>query len=78
MIGWIFFGLLVGIVAKLLLPGKDPGGFILTDLSRDSRSSDGRLYRTGARVVYGRRSGRFYDGSSRRIHPSPCLPHAHA
>lgn len=30
MIGWIFFGLLVGIVAKLLLPGKDPGGFILT------------------------------------------------
>jgi uncharacterized membrane protein YeaQ/YmgE (transglycosylase-associated protein family) len=30
MIGWIFFGLLVGIVAKLLMPGKDPGGFILT------------------------------------------------
>jgi uncharacterized membrane protein YeaQ/YmgE (transglycosylase-associated protein family) len=32
MIGWIFFGLCVGIVAKLLMPGKDPGGFIITIL----------------------------------------------
>lgn len=29
-IGWIFFGLIVGIVGKLLMPGRDPGGFILT------------------------------------------------
>ncbi|GAC1401496.1 MAG: GlsB/YeaQ/YmgE family stress response membrane protein [Chloroflexota bacterium] len=29
-IGWIFFGLLVGIVGKLLMPGKDPSGFIVT------------------------------------------------
>jgi uncharacterized membrane protein YeaQ/YmgE (transglycosylase-associated protein family) len=29
-IGWIFFGLFVGIVAKLLMPGKDPGGFFIT------------------------------------------------
>jgi uncharacterized membrane protein YeaQ/YmgE (transglycosylase-associated protein family) len=29
---WIVFGLLVGIVAKLLMPGRDPGGFILTAL----------------------------------------------
>jgi uncharacterized membrane protein YeaQ/YmgE (transglycosylase-associated protein family) len=29
-IGWIFFGLVVGIVGKLLMPGRDPGGFILT------------------------------------------------
>jgi uncharacterized membrane protein YeaQ/YmgE (transglycosylase-associated protein family) len=29
-IGWIFFGLVVGIVGKLLTPGRDPGGFILT------------------------------------------------
>jgi uncharacterized membrane protein YeaQ/YmgE (transglycosylase-associated protein family) len=29
-LGWIVFGLLVGIVGKLLLPGKDPGGFIAT------------------------------------------------
>ncbi|MDB6032315.1 MAG: ymgE [Verrucomicrobiales bacterium] len=31
-IGTIIIGLLVGIVAKLLMPGKDPGGFIITAL----------------------------------------------
>jgi uncharacterized membrane protein YeaQ/YmgE (transglycosylase-associated protein family) len=29
-IGWIIFGLIVGIVAKLLMPGRDPGGFVIT------------------------------------------------
>lgn len=29
-IGWIVFGLVVGIVAKLLMPGRDPGGFVIT------------------------------------------------
>jgi uncharacterized membrane protein YeaQ/YmgE (transglycosylase-associated protein family) len=32
MIGWIFFGLFVGAIAKLLTPGRDPGGFIVTIL----------------------------------------------
>lgn len=31
-IGWIIFGLIVGIVGKFLMPGRDPGGFILTIL----------------------------------------------
>jgi uncharacterized membrane protein YeaQ/YmgE (transglycosylase-associated protein family) len=31
-IGWILFGLVVGIVGKLLMPGRDPGGFIITSL----------------------------------------------
>lgn len=31
-IGWIIFGLIVGIVAKFLMPGRDPGGFIITTL----------------------------------------------
>jgi uncharacterized membrane protein YeaQ/YmgE (transglycosylase-associated protein family) len=31
-IGWIVFGLIVGILAKLLMPGRDPGGFIVTAL----------------------------------------------
>lgn len=31
-LGWILFGLIVGIVAKLLMPGKDPGGFVVTIL----------------------------------------------
>ena len=29
-IGWIIFGLIVGAIAKLLMPGRDPGGFIIT------------------------------------------------
>jgi uncharacterized membrane protein YeaQ/YmgE (transglycosylase-associated protein family) len=31
-VAWIFFGLIVGIIAKLLMPGRDPGGFIVTIL----------------------------------------------
>lgn len=31
-LGWILFGLLVGVVAKLLMPGRDPGGMIVTIL----------------------------------------------
>ena len=30
--GWIFFGLIVGIMGKLLMPGRDPGGFIITTI----------------------------------------------
>ena len=29
-IGWIVFGLIVGAIAKLLMPGRDPGGIIVT------------------------------------------------
>jgi uncharacterized membrane protein YeaQ/YmgE (transglycosylase-associated protein family) len=31
-LSWIVFGLVVGIIAKLLMPGRDPGGFIVTML----------------------------------------------
>lgn len=31
-IGWIIFGAIAGAIAKLLMPGKDPGGFIVTVL----------------------------------------------
>lgn len=31
-IGWIVIGLLAGGLAKLLMPGKDPGGCLLTIL----------------------------------------------
>jgi uncharacterized membrane protein YeaQ/YmgE (transglycosylase-associated protein family) len=31
-LSWIVFGLVVGIIAKLLMPGRDPGGFIITIL----------------------------------------------
>lgn len=29
-IAWIFFGLVVGVVAKFLMPGRDPGGVVVT------------------------------------------------
>lgn len=32
MIGWIFFGLFAGLVAKMLMPGPDPGGAFVTIL----------------------------------------------
>jgi len=31
-LGWIVFGLIVGVIAKLLMPGRDPGGIIVTML----------------------------------------------
>jgi len=31
-IGWILFGLVIGAIAKFLMPGRDPGGWIVTIL----------------------------------------------
>ena len=31
-LSWIEFGLIAGIIAKWIMPGKDPGGFIVTTL----------------------------------------------
>ena len=31
-IGWIVFGLIAGIIAKAIMPGRDPGGAIVTIL----------------------------------------------
>jgi uncharacterized membrane protein YeaQ/YmgE (transglycosylase-associated protein family) len=31
-ISWIIFGLIAGALAKLIMPGDDPGGFIVTIL----------------------------------------------
>jgi len=50
----ILIGLVIGIVAKLLMPGKDPGGFIMTTL----------LGMTGAIVAkhLGQAMGWYHDG----------------
>lgn len=32
LISWIVFGLIAGVIAKLLMPGRDPGGCIITML----------------------------------------------
>lgn len=29
-ISWIVLGLIAGVFAKMIMPGKDPGGFIIT------------------------------------------------
>jgi uncharacterized membrane protein YeaQ/YmgE (transglycosylase-associated protein family) len=29
-LGWIVFGLIVGAIAKLVMPGRDPGGIVVT------------------------------------------------
>ena len=29
-LAWIVFGLIAGVIAKLIMPGRDGGGFILT------------------------------------------------
>ena len=31
-IGWIILGLVAGVIAKILLPGRDPGGLVGTTL----------------------------------------------
>jgi uncharacterized membrane protein YeaQ/YmgE (transglycosylase-associated protein family) len=31
-LGWIVFGVVVGALAKLVMPGRDPGGIIVTML----------------------------------------------
>jgi uncharacterized membrane protein YeaQ/YmgE (transglycosylase-associated protein family) len=31
-LGWILFGLIVGALAKLVMPGQDPGGIVVTTL----------------------------------------------
>ncbi len=32
LLSWIFLGLIAGALAKFIMPGKDPGGFIVTTL----------------------------------------------
>ncbi|CAN5824837.1 GlsB/YeaQ/YmgE family stress response membrane protein [soil metagenome] len=31
-LSWIIFGLIAGVIAKLVMPGRDPGGCIITML----------------------------------------------
>jgi len=31
-LGWLLIGLIAGVLGKVLMPGKDPGGFVVTIL----------------------------------------------
>ena len=46
-ISWIVFGLLVGVLAKLLFPGDDPGGCIVTILIGIAGAMVGGFIATG-------------------------------
>ena len=51
-LSWIVFGLIAGIVAKLLMPGRDPGGCIITMLLGVAGAFvGGFIYRLGAVAV---------------------------
>ena len=52
----LIIGLVIGAVAKLLMPGKDPGGIIITMLLGIAGSFVG--------TYLGRIFGRYQDGSS--------------
>ena len=32
LLGWILIGLVAGVLGKLIIPGRDPGGFVVTIL----------------------------------------------
>jgi uncharacterized membrane protein YeaQ/YmgE (transglycosylase-associated protein family) len=53
-LGRIVFGLVVGIVAKFLMPGRDPGGFVVTGVTRHRGVAAGRVSRPGVGAVSGR------------------------
>ena len=50
-LGWIVIGLLAGGIAKLLMPGKDPGGLHHHDPAGNRRRAAGRVPRQGGRLV---------------------------
>ena len=54
-LSWIVFGLIAGVIARLLMPGRDPGGCIITILLGVAGAFvGGFIYRlaTGTKVLY--------------------------
>lgn len=56
-IGWIVVGLIAGILAKVVMPGKDPGGIIVTILIGIA----GGLLGGFQRAVWGSAGGNFMN-----------------
>ena len=64
-LGWIVFGLIAGLIAKAIMPGRDPGGCIITILIGIAGSLIGGFIGR-ALFGYGRAYGDYRDLS----HPS--------
>ena len=61
-IGWIILGLLAGAIAKILLPGRDPGGLIGTTLIGVAGAFIGGWI--SARFLDRPITNEFYDGAT--------------
>ncbi|MET9799245.1 GlsB/YeaQ/YmgE family stress response membrane protein [Streptomyces sp. NPDC006368] len=61
-ISWIVLGLLAGIIAKILLPGRDPGGLIGTTVIGVAGAFVGGWL--SARFLDRPISNEFYDGAT--------------
>ncbi|HZI48695.1 MAG TPA: GlsB/YeaQ/YmgE family stress response membrane protein [Pyrinomonadaceae bacterium] len=61
-IGWIVFGLIAGLIAKAIMPGRDPGGCIITILLGIAGSLIGGFI---GRALFG--YGRATHGDSRDL-----------
>ncbi|RJQ81875.1 GlsB/YeaQ/YmgE family stress response membrane protein [Amycolatopsis panacis] len=57
-IGWIVLGLVAGVIAKILMPGKDPGGCIITILLGIGGALLGGWI---GKTVFHRNLGTFFD-----------------
>jgi len=54
-LSWLILGLVVGIIAKFLMPGRDPGGFVITIIIGIAGAFVGGFI--GSRIGFGSVSG---------------------
>ncbi len=76
--GLRLIGLVIGAVAKLLMPGKDPGGFIITMLVGAGRLFCGRLPGATDWLVQRRTACGIYHVRSRRDSSAVSVPAVYA
>jgi len=57
-ISWIVLGLIAGVIAKILMPGKDPGGCVITSLLGIAGAFVGGWI---GRTLFHVQLGRFFD-----------------
>ena len=55
LLSWFCSGIIVGIIAKFLMPGKDPGGFVITIILGIAGAFVGGFF--GSRIGLGTVSG---------------------